>query len=142
MENPFSNEIMSIAWDSKFLLGIQRIDLEHKIFLELINNFGNSLAKKQDKLVTNRSILEIEKYAEFHFVSEENFMIQINYPEYEKHKLEHFELLEKFNIAKHNDESYREFFQFIKEWFVYHTVKEDQNIASFYRKQKNSPDFS
>ena len=120
-----------IIWDSGFETGIDRIDFEHKIFLELLNSFKKAIDKGKDPEELCRIISEIEKYAEFHFISEENFMARINYPDYRKHKIEHFELLEQFNLAKFASCGFSKFHDFLKHWFIAHTTKSDIRLKEF-----------
>lgn len=120
-----------LKWHKAYETGIERIDFEHKVFLELINSFcyaiNNQLAAKD----LSRLISEIEKYAEFHFISEENFMRRINYPDYNKHQKDHFELLEYLNLYKHKAEDFGQYARFLHQWFVNHTIHEDIKIKTF-----------
>lgn len=129
MKEDKSTEI--INWETKYETGIKRVDFEHKIFLELINSFKIAIDnnRPEDELV--RIIIEIEKYAVFHFISEENFMNSIEYPEYKNHQIQHFDLLEKFNLAKFDKQGFPKFYDFIKEWFINHTIYEDRKIKDF-----------
>ena len=118
-------------WNYDFETGIKRIDFEHQVFLELINSFRIAVEDGQKKSELESIILELEKYAEFHFVSEENFMRRINYPGYIDHQSKHLDLLEEFNIAKHDETDYLKFIEFVYCWFVHHTIGEDGLIKNF-----------
>lgn len=120
-----------ILWKKSYSVGIDRIDMEHKIFLELIKNFQEETFEDDDEERVVSLILEIEKYAEFHFLSEENFMKKIGYPKLEQHKNLHFNLLEKLNIVKHSKIATADFLVFAVDWFVHHTTNEDRLIAKF-----------
>ncbi len=126
-----NNTAENIAWESKFDTGIERIDFEHRIFLELINSFKKALDhnRSNDELV--RIINEIEAYTIFHFTSEENFMYAIKYPDYKSHQMLHFDLLEQLNFAKYEKEDFSYFYEFIKNWFFNHTINEDTKIKSY-----------
>lgn len=120
-----------IIWNSNFNTGIERIDFEHKIFIELVNSLKKSLDSNCPKSELLRILMEIEKYAEFHFISEENFMMRIEYPDFKKHQIQHFELLEQFNLEKFDKLGLENFYDFIKDWFINHTVAEDIKIKNF-----------
>jgi hemerythrin len=66
---------------------------EHRIFQGLIIDFhdARSQGSATDKMI--RIFKEISKYAEFHFVSEENLMIDYHYPEQVQHVQMHRRLL-------------------------------------------------
>jgi hemerythrin len=129
MENLEGN--VNINWSSSYNTGIERIDFEHRIFLELVNSLKKALDHSYTTTQLHRILIEIEKYAEFHFISEENFMMRIEYPDFKKHQILHFELLEQFNLAKYDKLGFENFYEFIKEWFINHTVAEDIKIRKF-----------
>ncbi|OIQ71468.1 bacteriohemerythrin [mine drainage metagenome] len=128
---------MMLKWDTCYEIGHERIDAEHRIFLGLIVDFEalvNQGAAK-DKLI--RTLKEICKYAEFHFFSEQNVMIDCHYPEYVSHTSLHQQLL-----AAADDQLFRltagqvqasEVFEFLFEWFALHTSTEDKKLVAYTR---------
>lgn len=130
-----------IVWNAIYETGIPRIDLEHKIFLELFNSYRVAILKNKDVAYLNKIINIIEKYAEFHFTSEEAFMVEIEYPGLNNHQHLHFDLLEKLNIAKHKTDNSIEFLQFAFEWFAHHTTHEDKSISNYIQKNNIQTDF-
>ena len=127
-ENGFGD---MLKWEARFNTEVHRIDFEHKIFLMLINSFKRALDENHSRDQLIRILNEIEKYAGFHFISEENLMLAIDYPDYREHRNQHFDLLEQFNLAKHETSGLASFYNFIKEWFINHTVLEDIKIKEF-----------
>jgi hemerythrin len=121
----------SLVWKSKYKIDVARIDIEHKLFLRLINSFKMALNKGRSKDTLMRIIDEIEKYASFHFTSEENLMVAINYPEYEEHRWRHQDLLDTLKIKKQSLTSFKNFHLFLVEWFIEHTTVEDIRIKQF-----------
>lgn len=123
-------------WDKKFDIGVDRIDFQHRIFLDLVVIFGElTEADKIDKPKASRHLIEIIKYADFHFTSEENIMIENGYPEFESHRKLHKSILKKLedSIMKfENDSSIApDLYKFLFEWFATHTAIEDKKIGSF-----------
>ena len=131
---------MTLQWDNKYNLGHEKVDAEHHIFLNLIVEF-DALATQgvsQDKLI--RTLKEIGKYAEFHFLSEENLMIDCDYPDLGKHMNLHRQL-----IATLEDQLFRlnagtcipnQVFDFLFQWFALHTSSEDKKLVSFIETQR------
>jgi hemerythrin len=126
---------MPLHWDEKYNLGNEKIDAEHHIFLDLIVEFDSlaTLGASKDKLV--RALKEIGKYAEFHFLSEENLMIDSNYPD-----LEHHIKLHRILVASLEDQHFKlvaevtgpsQVFDFLFQWFALHTSTEDKKLVSF-----------
>ena len=71
-------------------------------------------------------------YADFHFTSEENIAMACNLSGVSSHHQRHSELLEEFN---HRAEDLNnglttvdEFLGFLTDWFVGHTIYEDQKL--------------
>jgi hemerythrin len=82
-----------------------------------------------------RLLTEVRKYAEFHFYSEENIMLDAEYPEYAKHKEEHEVLLANLDYHFHQ---YRlgasnldEVVDFMFNWFALHTTGSDKKLAGY-----------
>ena len=72
------------------------------------------------------------KYADFHFTSEENIATSCNLPGVSGHHHRHQELLEEFNqhaedLSK-GSKTVDDFLGFLTDWFIGHTVYEDQKL--------------
>ena len=124
-----------IKWEKKYEIGHKRIDFEHQIFVDLIVKIDDAVKNKQDKNYIERLLNELQAYATFHFISEENIMYSINYPDFEIHKKHHNELLDKYNqklmeIAL-DEQKVEDLIAFLKSWFINHTLNEDKKIAMF-----------
>lgn len=124
--------MINIQWDKKFELGHERIDFEHRIFLDLIKSVSELASEKERAL---RLLREVEKYAEFHFISEENLMLDTEYPDYSSHKTEHQILLatlkEKVFEYRHNQLSLEELSDFLFQWFALHTTQVDSQLTQY-----------
>ncbi|HBF89251.1 MAG TPA: hypothetical protein DDX39_11480 [Bacteroidales bacterium] len=129
----------NLEWSSTYETGIGKIDNQHKNFLEIITTIQKVEKENSDVKKVMRTINELVKYAQYHFLSEENFMEEINYPEFQLHKQLHYKLIELLNIEKNNLElnqiSLSHFLDFAVNWFKNHTVNEDKKIAEFFRAQ-------
>ena len=127
--------MVDIVWQKWFELGNFRIDSEHRVFLDLVMELNRSheAGIAPDKLA--RSLREIHKYAEFHFLSEENMMIDIAYPQMDLHAAEHAKLLKTLeqNIAQlmAGEDRLEEFLTFLYEWFSDHTIGTDYRLTQF-----------
>lgn len=124
-----------LRWDHKYELGHERIDAEHQIFLGLIVDFQDASANGSPKEKLIRILHEITKYADFHFVSEENIMTDNNYPDQKQHALLHNVLLhdvqDKLNQFKFENIEANEVFDFLFEWFALHTSSEDKKLVGY-----------
>lgn len=128
---------ITLEWDNKFDIGHERIDGEHRIFLGLIRELSVQAERHDNPARTDRLIREIYKYADFHFLSEENLMENIGYPFLEDHRRHHAVLLSElrhFMIdQRYGSKNGTEIVEFLFTWFALHTSQEDKRIADFLR---------
>lgn len=125
----------SFGWRSNYELGNDHIDGEHRIFLGLIKKLAEDIGSNRHRDRVLRTFAEVVKYAEFHFLSEENLMLDVGYPDYAAHHALHEELLAELRRHRQDYEQDRidllAVVQFLLEWFVRHTVSEDVKIGAF-----------
>jgi len=121
-------------WNKKFECGHERIDQEHQIFITLIGNTSKA-AELQHSSTTRSLLIEIRIYAEFHFLSEENLMIEADYPDHAKHKDAHIKLLaaldSKINEFDEGTVQLDKVADFLFEWFTKHTTDADKKMAAY-----------
>ena len=131
-----------LKWDNKYELGNEKIDAEHRIFLGLIVDFQDASARGEPKEKLIRIFREISKYAEFHFLSEENVMTEYHYPEQAEHAQMHNRLL-----SEAKDKLYQlvggniapdDVFEFLFEWFALRTSTEDKKLVGFIGNNKEN----
>lgn len=130
------------TWKKDYELGNFEIDTQHKTFLKIIEKLKNTYENKlSDKLLLGY-VIELYKYAAYHFISEENYMLVHNYPNYKKHKELHNELLKDladsittFNIKYIDIEK---LINFSVNWFIKHTTIVDKQIIEFVDQSKNA----
>ena len=98
----------------------------------LITRIGKNLRETSDAGYKRKLIIELHKYAEFHFASEENIAVSIGLSGVKDHHQLHLELLEDLNLyAKNLDSGLKtidEFIEFITDWFLVHTQHEDRKF--------------
>jgi len=123
---------MELEWESEFETGNEYVDLQHRFFVDLLNRVGINFRETDDAAYTEKLISELRKYADFHFTSEENIATSCNLQGVSAHHQRHLELLEEFN---HHAEDLNkglitvdQFLGFLTDWFVGHTVYEDQKF--------------
>ena len=106
--------------------------MQHRFFVDLLNRVGINFRETDDAAYAEKLISELRKYADFHFTSEENIATSCNLQGVSAHHQRHLELLEEFN---HHAEDLKkglitvdQFLGFLTDWFVGHTVYEDQKF--------------
>lgn len=123
---------MEFEWEPDFETGNEYVDLQHRYFVDLINRVGINFRETDDAAYKQKLISELRKYADFHFTSEENIATSCNLPGVSAHHQRHQELLGEFNQHAENlkkgSQSVDEFLGFLTNWFIGHTVYEDQKL--------------
>lgn len=121
---------MSIEWYQSLEIGNENVDLQHKFFANLINRIEKNMHDSLDPSRSCDLLMELKKYAEFHFCSEENIARHMNLPGLASHHLRHIELLDEFTAyekeIKLGIKSLSDFMKFLNHWFLSHTYYEDQ----------------
>lgn len=126
--------MIDIYWDDKYTVGNEKIDNEHKVFIDLIKTCSEAIETDRDVDYVSRFLEELVLYAKFHFFSEETLMINSAYTEYKTHREEHERLLAtlRAKIFEFRDgpESGEELVEFLFRWFVDHTTSVDKRLAN------------
>jgi len=124
-----------IEWNKTIEVGNFEIDAEHQLFVRIIQKIENEIINKNNKDYIVSLVNELMKYAEFHFLSEENIMQKVNYPRMFDHKKIHERLLidlrDKIFTLKYEYIDFSELLEFLVHWFVGHTSVEDLKFAKF-----------
>ncbi len=132
-----------INWKPNYELGIEDIDFQHHFFLNLINRLSDELRMTTSQDRRSALIAELNAYARFHFISEENMMAAADYPELQAHHKQHLDLISQLNSKEgmlqldKTDRRADDIVDFLVGWFVNHTTGEDQLFADFHHQQNN-----
>ncbi|MDJ0984457.1 MAG: hemerythrin family protein [Desulfobacterales bacterium] len=123
---------MEIEWESNFETGNDIVDAQHRYFVDLINRVAINFRETDDGAYKDRLVSELRKYADFHFTSEENIATSYRLTGIAGHHQRHVELLEEFNHhaadLKNGQLTVDSFLDFLTDWFIGHTVYEDQKL--------------
>ena len=122
----------TLHWQAAYDTGVEEIDLQHRYFMTLINRLTVELAASDDPKYRQSLLNELAKYAAFHFASEENLMTKFGYPDRERHRMLHIELIDKLS-SRMNAMTYEPLFEFLIGWFIQHTTTEDHRIGEHVR---------
>lgn len=130
-----------IVWKDEYYIGIEEVDKQHMDFVKLINRFMVLFASGGHIRLQDRILLEILKYAEYHFVSEENLMMLYRYPDIAAQKDEHSLLITAFKTkcsrVKEGSVNGNDVIHFLTDWFMNHTQVEDKKFAEYITQEGN-----
>lgn len=122
-------------WKKEFELGIDAIDKQHQKLLEIGNRISELLVSHVDGDDNYDDIMEVldelTNYTIYHFKVEEDYFLKYNYPEYEKHKIEHdafIDYLHSIDLRTVEDEQkafLKELLKKIVNWVFNHIITTD-----------------
>lgn len=129
-------------WKDKYIVGVEKIDEQHKELFSRVSEFLFSLRKEgewEDKLAKLNETLEFMKsYVVIHFDDEEAYQKEINYPELIIHKELHDQFkhevgifVERFNDEGYNEVLVQEFAGKLLAWLINHVAVSDRKIVDF-----------
>jgi hemerythrin len=123
------------VWNKKFSVGMERIDDQHKHFLDLLNNLDDKIQQQNNEKTVETAIDRLFDYATLHFRAEERILHARGYSEFEQQCQEHSLFLTRLNeLAASNQGGNRlhkgSVVSFVRDWFIQHITIEDQKYAS------------
>jgi hemerythrin len=125
-------------WKEEYEVGVDFIDEQHRKLFEIADRayelIKNDLyTDKYNKIV--ELINELKDYTVYHFIEEEQYMIQIGYRKFLSHKAEHDDFIMKFKdidyerIDNGHDKYILDLLNFIYEWIKEHIFIKDKQIG-------------
>jgi hemerythrin-like metal-binding protein len=123
-----------LFWEDELSVNIKSIDDQHKKLIDLINQFYENIRIASNKELIADLISGMKNYTIYHFKAEEKLLKQYNYPDFEIHKQEHENFLNKVNDL---EERFREgkliisfeITDFLKKWIRNHIQETDSKYS-------------
>jgi hemerythrin len=137
-ENLFTHNVL-IVWKPEYNLGIPIVDEQHRGIVAIINSLFYSMQNKhgEDVLIPINGM--VTDYTRIHFKIEEDFLEKCNYPKLKEHKEFHKELIDKLNMVGRKSlrqHDPKEFFDFLKEWWIDHICDKDRAFLEYLSKTR------
>lgn len=136
----------TIIWDEKLLsVGVKKFDEEHKLLIAYLNNLNNAVKIGSSQNTMEDILIQIINYTKSHFSSEEKYMKLYQYPDYERHKVEHDVLTQQVNDfyarLKEGKAAFSlELIRFLFEWLTKHILGTDMRYKKFFLEHEISID--
>jgi hemerythrin len=133
-----SSSLTIAHWQDDYLTGDTRIDQEHKILFDMVNDLHAAIQTSASATRLKAMMQTMADHTAEHFQHEEALMQAHAYPGYGRHKQVHDNLLEKVSrllpqfdrpapVLSDN------LTEFLTEWLAHHIRGEDQNMIEFLR---------
>jgi hemerythrin len=136
-----------IEWSNELSVGIEEIDAQHQVLVDLLNQVHEAIQQRHTAEVTNDIIDRLEEYTRVHFAVEESLMRILHYPDYERHKEEHEKLIAQLGELRAKLEGGKtsisfELAHFLKIWLTKHIMEVDQRYVAHFLAQGIQPDLA
>lgn len=126
----------AFIWENYYQIGNQKVDLQHQELFNLANKLVQS--KTQKDLAENAH--DLYNHVNEHFQTEEKFMEDQHYPNYQTHVEIHHLMLAKLvkvneKIDKH-EWQHLDLLEFMREW-ISHILEDDAAIREYFKSKAN-----
>ncbi len=128
-----------IEWEDKFSVGISMIDEEHKKLISIINRAIHAKEHHSNPDEIEDVLIEMNNYALMHFKTEEDYMEEFDYPEYQSHKEEHDNFFIKNmscfdKVIKGDYQIASEILEYLLQWLAKHIQVTDRQYIDCFKK--------
>jgi hemerythrin len=123
-----------ITWKDSYNIRIPRVDAEHKVLVDLINQLHAAMLSGKAQQTMSKILSELLRYTENHFTYEEGLLAQRRYSALAAHKQQHAGFTKQ---VRDLDTAYKagqisisiDTLQFLKNWLTSHILSSDQAYA-------------
>jgi len=129
-----------MEWDETLEVHVGKIDEQHKKFINIIKSLHHAIDSDKTKNEEKEVLVELIKYTDYHFSTENDLMIKYDYPQRENHLSLHTEFTEKLKkfCVKHKEGDStvsRDMINFLIRWIIHHIMNVDQKLGVFLNKR-------
>ena len=122
------------VWSDRYTVGNAEIDAQHRHLFTIFNRLYEECCLPDSHLDIYKTLDELIDYAAFHFASEQQYMIDIDYPDLDRQLQEHLYFTnEVLRLVQDRDKSTtdltRDTIAFLGKWLLHHVAEEDRKIV-------------
>ena len=126
-----------MAWSEELSVGIEEIDAQHTVLVELINEMHDAIKDNRDNDLASSVLDKLSEYTSIHFAREERLMRSLHYPGYQEHQEQHQQLVRHIAEMKQAVTSGKTAAgvvpaDVLKTWLSTHIVEQDTRYSSFF----------
>jgi len=126
-----------MQWKDEYSVEVEEIDNQHKVLVNTINDLYTGMKTGEGKDALEKILNTLADYTVKHFSTEEKYMTQFGYPEYEDHKKEHENFVQKVGAFIEDFKRGKmllslEILTFLKSWLADHITGTDRHYIEFF----------
>ncbi|HVI52023.1 MAG TPA: bacteriohemerythrin [Candidatus Sulfotelmatobacter sp.] len=126
------------TWNDKFSVGIESIDREHKVLVDLIDQLHEAFVNGNVATAIGPILSALVEYTHSHFDREEAMMAEKGYPDLAAHREVHRELrrqveevYDRFLEGGAAGKMGNEVLAFLHDWLYFHIMETDKDYVPF-----------
>jgi hemerythrin-like metal-binding protein len=125
-----------LEWKDEYSVGIDSIDRQHRRLVNLINQLHTAVTYSTGEEFEREALDELVDYTKTHFTYEEGLMEQNGYPDFDEHKAQHKQMIEKVGevlaeYEKDQDTAMNNALSYLSDWLINHINGTDKQYSSF-----------
>ena len=133
----------NIKWTPAYSVGVEEIDEQHRRLISIINRLAATREEDYDADGLLAILSDLVDYTDYHFRTEDNFMMENEYPLFLSHRKEHLAYIKKMGsliTALENKEPglVEQMLSYLSDWWQNHIIQSDLRYARYIRAQKKA----
>ena len=125
-----------LQWLDSYSVGVRRFDDAHNRLVEILNAFSAACTDNRPMREQMDLLLDLVRYAHYHFRDEEDLMRKTGYPDLELHRATHDQLFERVLGFTHDYFFERveqaQLLQFLMDFLLGHILAEDMRYKDHF----------
>ena len=126
-------------WSDSYRVGIRLIDIDHRNLFEIINTLHAGIVRGLSGKALNIALAGLIRYVDEHFEREENLMREYQYPDFERHRDAHREMIRavyairKIQTSDPASIDLGRLMEFLGDWLKQHVLSADRDYVPYLR---------
>jgi hemerythrin-like metal-binding protein len=130
-----------IEWTMSLSVGVTDIDEQHQRLFTIIDDLSNAKKDSLDRAAILSILNQLVDYSDYHFRTEDNYMIENNYPLFLSHRKEHLAYIRKMGelidaLERKNNFLSEDILEFLNNWWQTHITDSDLKYARYIKVQQ------
>lgn len=135
------SELPYIKWKDSYYVGVEEIDNDHKQLVGLVNQVATSSRDHLADNIVPEILDQLINYAKYHLHREEELMEEYDYPEREKHAIQHDRFISKIDrfhgeYLQGGQMKNALVFDFLRCWLLKHISSTDKDLGAFIKAKR------
>ena len=121
-----------LEWKDEYNIGIKEIDIQHRGIFDMISKLFKTRQYEPEGKFFFLTLDKLQEYAKIHFLTEERYMREAEYPRLIEHQQLHEEFLTEIeklmrDLEKKDQETENMILDYLKNWYMSHILGIDRD---------------